>query len=313
MKSETVDLSVSIAGLKLKNPFLTASGTCGYGSEIADFYAPDHLGALVSKGITWNKQDGNPQPRVCETASGMINRIGLENPGIKVFVQQILPKMAEYKIPVIVNINGFEIGEYGALTKVLDKEKAVSAIEVNLGCPNVHNNRLPFGSTPEMVTKVVHEVRNATDKLLIVKLTPNVMDIGSIALAAVRKAGADNCAISLVNTFLAAFIQDDKPFIGGLSGPAIKPMALLKILQVAEAFHRLCEEAPPIIGMGGISTVQDVIDFIKAGATAVAVGTATFKNPLLIPQLQNELQEYCQNNGITSIEQIYGTVRLFNG
>jgi dihydroorotate dehydrogenase (NAD+) catalytic subunit len=292
-----VDLSVEIAGIKFQNPIMPASGCFGNGEEFAGIAGMDlgRLGALVSKGTTLVPREGNPQPRVWETPNGMINCIGLENKGIKVMIEEKIPCMKQFGVPVIINISGFKITEYGELARKLDKldEKGKVIVEANISCPNVEGGRIPFGCKPEIAAAVVMAVRQETDLPLIVKLTPNVTDIVSIALA-VQDAGAD--AISMINTLRASFIYKGRIIQGGLSGPAIKPVALNLISQVVQVVNI------PVIGMGGISNLQDIFDFFSVGASAVAIGTANFKNPLIMMELISELENYCQANQLGNLD-----------
>jgi len=301
MKSKT-DLSVKIGALKLKNPIMPASGTYGFGEEMSQLFDPSRLGAQVSKGVTLPPRSGNDQPRIGETASGMFNSIGLENPGLDEVQEKKIPFMAQFYSPIIMNINGYSVEEFALIAQRLNSVSAVSALEVNISCPNVHDNKLPFGSNPEIAAQVTQAVRAVYDKIVIVKLTPNVTDIAAIAQA-VEAAGAD--AISLVNTFIGALIIGDKIKIGGISGREIKPMALARVYQVAQAVKI------PVIGMGGISTLSDLLEFIKAGATAVAIGTANFTNPLIMIELIDQLQQYCDENEIKNLAKIRGTLKPF--
>lgn len=297
----SLDLSVEIAGIWLKNPIMNASG-CFDPESMSQVAGMDLnlMGAIVSKGTTLEQRSGNSQPRIHETACGMINFIGLENPGMKVFLQDKLPFMAQYGVPVIVNISGFTIEEFAVMAKMVNQIEEVSAVEVNISCPNVHGGKIPFGCDPKIAAQVVMVVRHATDKPLIVKLTPNVTDIKVIAQAVVE-AGAD--AISLINTVRGLFLQGDKIVTGGLSGPAIKPTALFMVHEVAQVV------SVPIIGMGGITCLQDVFDFFKVGASAVAIGTANFKNPLVIMELIDQLEWYCAEHGLVNIDQVKEKVR----
>lgn len=294
----SVDLTVKISDeLILPCPIMPASGCFGYGEEGNNLVGMDlsKLGAIVSKGSTLEKRDGNPQPRVWETASGMINCIGLENPGIDVVIKDKIPFMAQFGVPVIINISGFSVEDFGFLAEKLHHVDDVSALEVNISCPNIKEGKLPFGTDPEIAEAVVEEVRLATDLPLIVKLTPNVTDIVKIAQK-VEQAGADS--ISLINTLKGAFAYHGKIVQGGLSGPAIKPVALAMVSQVVQSV------SVPVIGVGGISSLQDIFDFFKVGACAVQVGTACYKNPLVLMELITELEEYCQEKGIENLSQL---------
>ena len=294
-----VDLSVKIARLILQNPIMPASGCFGYGEEFfrIEGFDPSRLGAIVSKGTTLLPRDGNLQPRICEHRSGMVNSIGLENPGIDVVVEKKVPFMAWFGVPVILNISGFTIEEFAIMAKKANSAKGVSALEVNISCPNVHGGRIPFGCDPLIAGQVTMAVREATDLPIIVKLTPNVDEgiIGVIAQA-VEAAGAD--AISMINTVKVENVGNIK--IGGLSGRPIKQTAL-NLIKIVRRFVSV-----PIIGMGGIYNVPDVIEFLKAGCKGVAVGTANFSNPLVMMELKDGLGKYCLENGIQNLSQFYG-------
>ncbi|MGE5653527.1 MAG: dihydroorotate dehydrogenase [Bacillota bacterium] len=297
------DLSVTIAGVRFKTPVTTASGTFGYGREYAPFVDLNRLGAITVKGITLEPRQGNPGQRLIETPAGMINSVGLMNPGVEHFITHELPWLAQLDTPVIVNINGKTVEEYGVLAQRLDDISGISALEVNISCPNVKEGGMAFGSRPETAKAVVRTVRQATTLPLIVKLSPNVTDIGQMAQA-VAEAGAD--ALSLINTVLGMGIdiKSRRPILantfGGLSGPAIKPIALRAVWQAYQATQL------PIIGMGGISTWQDALEFILAGASAVAVGTANFINPQATMEIIEGLEQYCLNEGITDIARLIG-------
>jgi dihydroorotate dehydrogenase (NAD+) catalytic subunit len=266
-------LEREIAGIKMKNPVMVASGTFGWGEEAAKFIDLEKLGAIVTKTVTLNPREGNPPPRVVETASGMLNSIGLQNKGIKDCVENKLPFFAGIKTPLIVNIAGESPEEYAELAKILNQQPVVKGIEINISCPNVKKGGIQFGVDPNLTSEVVKAVRKATSLPLIVKLSPNVTDITLIAKAA-ESAGAD--AVSLINTLLgmAIDITTGKPKLGaitgGLSGPAIKPIAVRMVWQTAKAVKI------PVIGIGGIMTGEDALEFLLAGATAIQVGTANF-------------------------------------
>lgn len=266
-------LNTEIAGIKMKNPVMVASGTFGYGEEPSQFMDLDKLGAIITKTVTLKAREGNPPPRIAETSSGMLNSIGLQNKGIKDLIKNQLPFLKKYKVPVIVNIAGESANEYGELAKILNKEPLVKGIELNISCPNVKKGGMQFGVDPECAAEVVKAARKATSLPIIAKLSPNVTDITVIAKA-VEKAGAD--AISLINTLLGLAIDaNSRKFalsakMGGLSGPAIKPVALRMVWQVAQAVKI------PVIGIGGIMNGEDAIEFFLAGASAVQVGTANF-------------------------------------
>ncbi|MCX6740601.1 MAG: dihydroorotate dehydrogenase [Candidatus Parcubacteria bacterium] len=298
----SVNLGVEIGGIRLKNPIMPASGTFGNGEEFAGIQGMDlsALGALVTKGTTLEPRAGNPQPRIRETASGMINFIGLANPGVKAFIEEKLPFMAQFETPIIVNVSGFTLNEYVRMAELLDQVPSVAGLEINISCPNVEGGRIPFGSDAQIAANVIRAVRRATKLPLIVKLTPNVTDIVPIAKAVVD-VGAN--AISMINTVRAAFIDRGKIIQGGLSGPAIKPIALCLINQVSQAVN------VPIIGMGGISTLQDIFDFFQVGASAVAIGTANFKNPLVMMALIDQLEKYCLEHGLANIDQVKARIK----
>ena len=302
-----VNLSVNIAGIAMKNPIMTASGTFGFGLEYGDFFNLEELGALVVKTTTLEARAGNPPPRLAETASGMLNAIGLENPGIEKVMSEELPPLAKIDVPVIVNIAGNTSTEYRELALRLDGVPGVCGLELNISCPNVKEGGLAFGTSPCMAAEVVKKVRDATGLPLIVKLTPNVTDIVTVARS-VEAAGAD--AISLINTVLGMSIdiKTKKPrlgsIVGGLSGPAIKPIALRMVWQVSSAVSL------PVIGMGGIMNADDAVEFILAGATAVSVGTANFVNPDTIPEIKRGLISYLEKNKIDKVEDLVGKLQI---
>jgi dihydroorotate dehydrogenase (NAD+) catalytic subunit len=299
----TPELSVDIAGLRLKNPVIAASGTFGYGSELKSFYDPSLLGAIVVKGISLKPIDGNPPPRVVETPCGMLNSIGLANIGIDAFIEEKLPLLAATTAPVIVNIYGHSVGEYSELARRIEGVAGISAIEVNISCPNVDKGGMVFGTDPETAAMVTDEVVKNTTKPVIVKLTPNVSDITVIAKA-VESAGAG--ALSVTNTFLGMSVDtaSRRPtlanVVGGLSGPAIKPMALYLTHRAAEAVKI------PVIGLGGIMNCQDAIEFLLVGARAIQVGTANFINPRAALEIVNGLMDFCERENISDINQLIG-------
>jgi dihydroorotate dehydrogenase (NAD+) catalytic subunit len=282
------DLSLELIGIKLKNPVLVASGTFGYGEEYDGLFDVRSLGALVTKGLTLQPWHGNPPPRICETPAGLLNSVGLQNPGVKHFISDILPEMLAYGMPVIANIAGFTKEEFVSLAEYLD-QSGVAALELNISCPNVKAGGMALGTCPELAAEVVAAVRKASHLPLIVKLTPNVTDIVTLARAVVE-AGAD--ALSLINTLLgmAIDVKSRRPVLanvtGGLSGPAIRPVAVRAVWQVAQAVQ------VPLIGMGGICNARDALEFILAGATAVAVGSASFHDPLAAVHIIEGLDEY---------------------
>jgi dihydroorotate dehydrogenase (NAD+) catalytic subunit len=300
---ETVDLSVNLGGLCLKNPVTVASGTFGYGREYEPFVDISRLGAVIVKGTTLKPNSGNPAPRIYETASGMLNSIGLENPGIEDFLNIHLPYLLERGVSVIANIAGNTLEEYETLGAMIRKQSGVAAIELNISCPNVKKGGMHFGTDPDMVFQVVNAVKKATDLPVIPKLSPNVSDITIIAQAA--QAGGAN-ALSMINTLMgmAIDIEKRKPVLGnifgGLSGPAIKPVALRMIYQV----HR--EIDIPILGGGGIMSATDALEFIMAGSSAVSIGTGNFVQPGISVQVINELADYMIANNIPRISDLIG-------
>lgn len=295
-------LAVDIGGLHMKNPVTTASGTFGFGLEFADFVDLDQLGAITVKGTTLEPRAGNKGQRIVETPSGILNCVGLENPGVRVFLDETLPKLRKYDTPVIVNIDGDSAEEYGELAELLDVD-GVAAIEINISCPNVKCGGLAFGTDPAAAAEVVRAVRNRTRKTVITKLSPNVTDITEIARA-VEAAGSD--AVSLINTLLGMKIDigTQRPVLGnvtgGLSGPAVRPVAVRMVYQVAQAVRI------PIIGMGGIMCWQDALEFILAGASAVAVGTANFRNPVLTGEIPEGLLSYMDAHRVETIAGLVG-------
>ena len=271
-----VDLSVEIGKLKLKNPIMTASGTFGYGEEFADFIDLNRLGGIIVKGTTLHHREGNPYPRMAETPSGMLNAVGLQNKGVDYFIEHIYPRIKDLDTRVIVNVSGSCIDDYVAVCEKLSPLDKVAAVEINISCPNVKQGGMGFGTTCSGAESVTSAVRKAYDGTMIVKLTPNVTDITEIARA-VEAAGAD--AVSLTNTFLgmAIDVEKRKPMLstitGGLSGPCIRPIAVRMVWQVANAVK------VPVVGLGGIASGRDAIEFLLAGATAVQIGTANFVDP----------------------------------
>jgi dihydroorotate dehydrogenase (NAD+) catalytic subunit len=290
----------------MNTPVMTASGTYGYGKEFARFYDLNLLGAIVVKGITYKPRAGNPGQRLVETPAGLINSIGLENPGVEGFISQEMPFLREAGVPVIVNISGNTPEEYAALAERLNDVPGVAALEVNISCPNVKQGGMAFGASCEMASAVTGDVRKRTNLPIIVKLSPNVTDIASIAKS-VEAEGADG--VSLINTLLGMGIDihKKKPYLnntfGGLSGPAVKPVALRMVWQVAGAVQ------VPVIGMGGISTWQDAVEFFLAGASAVAIGTANFFNPMAVPQIIAGLEAYLEAQGMGNIGELIGAAR----
>lgn len=297
-------LRTEIAGIPMKTPVLTASGTFGFGEEFADFVDLSLLGGVMVKGTTLKPRRGNDGVRIAETPSGMLNCIGLENPGVEVFLTETLPRISPYGMNIIVNISGSSPEEYGSLAKMLDVP-GVAAIELNVSCPNVREGGIVFGTNPKAVSTVVRKAKKNTEKPVILKLSPNVTDIVEIAKAG-EDAGAD--VISLINTLMGMEINIHtwKPTLGnitgGLSGPCVKPVALRMVWQVAQNVEI------PVIGMGGISSWQDAVEFFLAGADAVAVGTANFVHPGVTMDIIKGLESYLQNRGLSNISQIVGKV-----
>lgn len=297
-------LSIDIAGIKMKTPVMTASGTFGFGPEYADFVDLEEVGAIVVKGTTLKPRSGNSGRRIAETPAGMLNSIGLENPGVDEFLAHTLPKLRDINTPIIVNISGNTVEEYGELAGRLNVP-GVAGIEINISCPNVKEGGIAFGTSCTSAAGVVKAVKDNTTKPVITKLSPNVTDIAEMALA-VEAAGTD--AISLINTLLgmAIDIHSWRPVlgntVGGLSGPAVKPVAVRMVWQVAQAVK--C----PVIGMGGILTAQDAIEFLLAGASAVAVGTANFVNPRASVEVAKGIRDYLVERGLTHVSQLTGKV-----
>lgn len=295
-------LAVNIAGIQMKTPVMGASGTFGFGIEYADFIDVNGIGAIVTKGITPLPRPGNPGVRIAETPAGMLNSVGLENPGLAVFLQEILPKLKIYDTPVIVNISAGTTGEYGQMAKALDVD-GVAGLEVNISCPNVHEGGIVFGTDPRAAASVTRSVRENTKKAVIVKLSPNVTDVVQMAKA-VEEAGADG--ISLINTLMgmAIDIRTQRPLLGnitgGLSGPAIKPVALRMVWQVAQAVR------VPIIGLGGIVSAEDAIEFLLAGASAVAVGAGNFVNPRAVEDIAAGIEDYLQQKKLQNVTELVG-------
>jgi dihydroorotate dehydrogenase (NAD+) catalytic subunit len=306
MAVELPDLKISIGSLRLKNPVMTASGTFGYGEEYSSLVNLHRLGAIIVKGISLLPRQGNPPPRIAETACGMLNAIGLENVVLEKFLSDKLPFLQGINTPLIVNILGDTVQDYQQLAARLNEEEKVAALEVNISCPNVKQGGVAFGTDPEMAHAVTKGVRQHFSGPVIVKLSPNVTDISEIARA-VEEAGAD--AVSLINTVLgmAIDIESGQPklanIFGGLSGPAIKPIALRMVWQVADCV------SIPIIGIGGITTPEDAIEFILAGACAIQVGTTNFINPKASEEILQGIEKYLTENSMTSLQDIIGRAR----
>jgi dihydroorotate dehydrogenase (NAD+) catalytic subunit len=301
------EIAINIAGIKMKSPVMVASGTFGSGQDYVDFVTLDEIGAIVTKSVTLKPREGNPPPRICETPSGMLNTIGLENPGIEKFIKVDIEFLKKFKVPVIVNIAGETLDEYIELAKILDKQDRVNGIEINVSCPNVDKGCISFGIDPLATKEIVRAVRKQTRKPLITKLTPNVTDIKVIAKAA-EEAGSD--AISAINTVIgmAIDINSRRPKLsmgaGGLSGPAIKPIAVRMVNEIYKTVKI------PVIGIGGIMSAGDAIEFFLAGASAVQVGTANFVNPCSATAISEGIQKYLTANKIESIKDIVGQAKV---
>lgn len=297
-------MAVQIGRLKLKNPVMTASGTFGYGEEYSEYVDLNRLGAIVVKGLSLQPRPGNPPPRIMETTGGMLNAIGLQNIGVDVFIEEKLPFLRKHDVTVIANIYGESYAEYQKVARKLSSVKGVHALEVNVSCPNVKRGGLSFGSDPRIAALVTRKVKEETDLPVIIKLTPNVTDITAIAVA-VEKAGAD--AISLINTLtgMSVNLKTRTPHLknitGGLSGPAIKPVALRMVWQVVKCV------SIPVIGIGGIMNAGDALEFMVLGASAVQVGTANFVNPHATTDILEGMQEYLRYNNIKDINEVIGT------
>jgi len=297
-------MAVQIGNLRLKNPVMTASGTFGYGEEYSEYVDLNRLGAIVVKGLSLQPRPGNPPPRIMETTGGMLNAIGLQNIGVDVFIEEKLPFLRKYDVAVIANIYGESYAEYQKVARKLSSVKGVHALEVNVSCPNVKKGGLSFGSDPRIAALVTRKVKEETDLPVIIKLTPNVTDITAIAVA-VEKAGAD--AVSLINTLtgmsvnLKTRIPHLKNITGGLSGPAIKPVALRMVWQVVKCV------SIPVIGIGGIMNAGDALEFMVLGARAVQVGTANFVNPRATTDILEGMQEYLRYNNIKDVNEVIGT------
>lgn len=306
MNNKSVDLSVELSGVRLDNPVVPASGCFGYGYGMSEFYDINILGSISFKGTTREARYGNPLPRVAECSAGMINAVGLQNPGIDAVIAEELPKMrAAFRKPIIANISGFSIDEYVECCRKIDAEEQVAIIELNVSCPNVHGGGMSFGTSAESVAEVVREVKKVVTKPLYVKLTPNVTDIVAIAKAA-EEAGADG--ICLINTMLGMRIntRTRKPVIantmGGFSGAAVFPVAVRMVYQVAKACNI------PVIGCGGVETASDVIEMMMAGATAVEVGAANLRNPYACKEIIEALPAEMSRLGIERLSDIIGIV-----
>lgn len=300
-----VNISTKIGGLTLKNPVLTASGTFGYGTEYKDLVDLNSLGGIIVKGTTLNPREGNDYPRMAETPSGMLNAVGLQNKGVDYFINNIYPTISNYDTEIIVNVSGASVTDYVAVAERISELDKINAIEVNISCPNVKQGGMAFGTTIEGASEITTAIRKVYHKTLIVKLSPNVTDIVSIAKA-VEDSGADS--VSLINTLLgmAIDVERQKPVLstitGGLSGPAVRPVAVRMVWQVAKAVKI------PVIGLGGIASGRDAMEFILAGASAVQVGTANFIYPNITLEIINYIKEYCTRHNVKDITELIGAV-----
>lgn len=302
-----VDLSVKIGNLGLKNPVMTASGTFGYGLEFADFIDLSRLGGIIVKGTTLNHREGNPYPRMAETPSGMLNAVGLQNKGVEYFAEHIYPQIKDIDTNMIVNVSGACVEDYVATAERIASLDKIPAIELNISCPNVKQGGMAFGTSCEGAASVVSAVRKVYPKTLIVKLSPNVTDIASIAKA-VEAAGADS--VSLINTLMGMSIDAERrrprlsTITGGLSGACVKPVALRMVWQVANAVKI------PVIGLGGISSATDAVEFLLAGATAIQIGTANFIDPAITVKVVEGIEEYLKRHNFNSVQDIIGALEV---
>ena len=297
------DLSVNIGNLKLSNPVMTASGTFGYGKEFEDFVDLEKIGGIIVKGTTLHRREGNPYPRMAETPMGMLNAVGLQNKGVDYFIEKIYPQIKDIRTNMIVNVSGSAIEDYVQTAEKINELETIPAIELNISCPNVKQGGMAFGVTASGASEVVKAVREVYKKTLIVKLSPNVTDITEIARA-VEGAGADS--VSLINTLLGMAIDAEKrrPILstvtGGMSGAAVKPIALRMVYQVSKAVKI------PVIGLGGIMNWKDAVEFMLAGASAIQIGTANFIDPAITVKVADGINEYLDRHGFTSVKDIIG-------
>lgn len=302
------DLSVKIGDLQLSNPVMTASGTFGYGVEFQDFVNLEEIGGIIVKGTTLNHREGNPYPRMVETPSGMLNCVGLQNKGVDYFCEHIYPTIKDIRTNMIVNVSGSSVEDYVATAEKINELDAIPAIELNISCPNVKSGGMAFGITCEGASEVVKAVRKAYKKTLIVKLSPNVTDIASIAKA-VEAEGADS--VSLINTLMGMVIDIEKRIptlsinTGGMSGPAVRPVAVRMVWQVANAVNI------PVIGLGGIMNAHDAIEFLIAGASAIEIGTANFIDPAITVKVKNGINDWLDAHGCKSVSEIVGTLKSY--
>ena len=301
------DLNVNIGELQMKNPVMTASGTFGYGEEYADFVDLSRIGGIIVKGTTLHKREGNPYPRMAETPSGMLNAVGLQNKGVQHFVDHIYPSIKDIQTCMIVNVSGSTVDDYMKTAEIINELVNIPAIELNISCPNVKQGGMAFGITPQGAEEVVKAVRSVYKKTLIVKLSPNVTDIAEIARA-VENAGADS--VSLINTLLGMAIDAERrrPVLstvtGGMSGAAVKPIALRMVWQVAKAVKI------PVIGLGGIMNWKDAVEFMLAGASAIQIGTANFIDPCVAIKVIDGINDYLDRHGFKSVKEIVGALEV---
>ena len=301
------DLSVNIGKLNMANPVMTASGTFGYGLEFEDFVDLEKIGGIIVKGTTLHHREGNPYPRMAETPMGMLNAVGLQNKGVHYFVENIYPKIKDIKTNMIVNVSGSQIEDYAETARIINELENIPAIELNISCPNVKQGGMAFGVTAKGASEVVKAVRDVYKKTLIVKLSPNVTDITEIARAA-EGAGADS--VSLINTLLGMAINAEKrkpvlsTITGGMSGAAVKPIALRMVWQVAKAVKI------PVIGLGGIMNWRDAVEFMLAGATAIQIGTANFIDPAITLKVAEGINDYLERHGYSSVKEIIGALEV---
>lgn len=301
------DLSVNIGNLKMSNPVMTASGTFGYGLEFQDFVDLEKIGGIIVKGTTLHHREGNPYPRMAETPMGMLNAVGLQNKGVHYFAEHIYPQIKDIRTNMIVNVSGSQIEDYAETARIINELEHIPAIELNISCPNVKQGGMAFGVTASGAAEVVSAVRKVYDKTLIVKLSPNVTDITEIARA-VEGAGADS--VSLINTLLGMAIDAEKrkPILstvtGGMSGAAVKPIALRMVWQVAKAVKI------PVVGLGGIMNWKDAVEFLLAGATAIQIGTANFIDPAITVKAAEGINDYLDRHGYSSVRDIIGALEV---
>ena len=301
------DLSVNIGKLAMKNPVMTASGTFGYGLEFQDFVNLEEIGGIIVKGTTLHHREGNPYPRMAETPMGMLNAVGLQNKGVHYFAEHIYPQIKDIRTNMIVNVSGSQIDDYAETARIINGLENIPAIELNISCPNVKQGGMAFGVTAHGAAEVVSAVRKVYDKTLIVKLSPNVTDITEIARA-VEGAGADS--VSLINTLLGMAIDAEKrkpvlsTITGGMSGAAVKPIALRMVWQVAKAVQI------PVIGLGGIMNWKDAVEFLLAGASAIQIGTANFIDPAVTVKVAADINDYLDRHGFASVKEIIGALEV---